>query len=292
MGMKRTLLVLGMVLALAMTAMASADVVDPDPGITSPTAGEVIYENTLELRASEPAADEDVEVAWAVRSAVNNPTCGTSQDDLAGWRGPQADAASWADGDFSADIDVSTWDAGEYCFAFNPHPYGEFRDTVFFYIVDEYAKVGGNVDNADYLIDNFSIDLKELRGRQLSHAFEGVVGNAGSEGTVGSITVNYRQLDEYVTFYADNLKLSAAAGVDVTDDEAKAEITAGDTQIIALDKDAAPNPEKLVAPRGAMALRYAGTPTKSVYEIDLTPGSGGFESWVPLVNGNVEVGIR
>jgi len=283
---KRSLLVLGMVLALALTSMANAEPDYPDPAITSPAAGEVIYENTLNLAGVDSDA-QDNNVQWAVRSE----TCAIATGTVAGNVDGFDDDFAWEGGYFTATLlDISGLDAGEYCFVLNTTQ-GEAagsRLTQEFYIVDEYAKVGGNVDNADYLINTFENDLKELRGRQLSHAFEGVVGNAGSAGTVGSITVNYRQLDEYKVFVGDSLSLSAAGGIDVTDPTARAAVmTVNSSQIILLDKDASPDFE-----RGAAIVRYEGDPSDSKYEIDANPGETGADSWVPLVNGNVEVGTR
>ena len=289
--MKRTMLVLGMVLALAMTAMAASGEYEyPDPSITSPTAGEVIYENTLYLEASDPnvleAGPQDVHWAVVTETEANPMPCtGTIHFNR------NNTPYTFEGGEFRAEVDLTGLTGGEYCFVFNTeleNPADGARIWNYFYIVDEYAKVGGNVDNADYLIESFgSLGLKELRGNQLSHAFEGVVGNAGSK-TVGSITVNYRQLDKYVTFYGQSLTLSAAGGIDVDDSTARAAVMAvGGSEIILLDKDASPDFE-----RGAAIVRYDGAPSKSKYEIDSTPGDTGADSWVPLVNGNVEVGIR
>ncbi len=125
------LAIVAMAIALAMSAMAGAFAAG-HTGITSPTEGEIVITNVLELRAYEPGADADGVAAWAVRSADNNPDCGTSQPDLAGWQGPHADAASWDGTYFEADIEVSGWDRGEYCFAFNPEPFYENRHIVFF----------------------------------------------------------------------------------------------------------------------------------------------------------------
>ena len=278
--------VMALVIALAMSTM-SAVVADGYPAITSPTADEVVYENLLYLSANDVDAEGN-----AVRWAVRYETCDAVADaNRAGNVTGVDDPFTWEDGYFSAEVDITSWDAGRYCFVFNTE-LGEadgVRLTQWFFIVDEYAKVGGNVDNADYLLTyHGDEDLKVLRGAQLSHAFDGVVGNAGSSGTVGSITVNYRQLNEYVVFEGDSLSLSAAGGISVTDPTARAAVlTVGGSEIILLDKDASD-----LFPRGAAIVRYEGSPSHSIYEIDNTPGSTGADSWIGLVNGNVEVGIR
>ena len=127
--------VMAMVIALAMSTMAGA-FADGHTGITSPTDGEIIIADVLELRAYEPAADPEGVAAWAVRSAENNPECDTSQPDLAGWLGgtfqEDVGAVSWDGETFAVDIEVSGWDRGEYCFAFNPEPFYENRHTAFF----------------------------------------------------------------------------------------------------------------------------------------------------------------
>ena len=267
--MKRTLLVLGMILALAMTSMANVEPTSMDAEITSPTAGELIYENTLELRATEPSAAEDAELAWAVRSATDNPTCGTSQPDLAGWKGPHDDAASWVDLSFSADIDVSTWEAGEYCFAFNPAPFGDFRDTVFFYIVDEYAKVGGTIQMGE-----------ALRGNSPTHSFDGVVGNISESETVGSITVNDRDGVGYCTLTPTSLNIAgSAAGGDRALMRVDSTCLGDNLDFRVLDRD---NDSDSLTRGGVYfpELGLTGEPEEP------------FFSWVPMDRGNNHVGTR
>ena len=284
--MRKSFLTMAMVIALALGMMAPA-IADNHSEITSPTAGEVVYENALNLRVTD---DSDNPVAWAVRP--HTEACDNYADTLAGnVNVDEPDDYVWDGSEFSAELDISDWDAGRYCFAFNTRDTGDddgSRLMQDFYIVDEYAKVGGNIDHADYLIDHHSdVELKELRGRQLSHAFSGVVGNIGDE-TVGSITVNYRQLDEHQTFEGAELSLSAAGGIGVDDPTARGAVVAVDgAEIILLDKDASGD-----FPRGAAIVRPHGVPSLSKYEIDNTPGSTGVDSWIGLENGNVEVGIR
>ena len=282
--MRKSLLAMAMVIALALGMMAPA-MADGHSEITSPTAGEVIYENTLVLEGHDVAA-ADNNALWAVRYDTCDRETGTQAGNVDGFESD----FDWAEGDFKATVDITTWNAGKYCFVLNTAQ-GEAdgsRLTQWFYIVDEYAKVGGNLDNADYLTEyHEELELKELRGAQLSHAFSGVVGNIGDE-TVGSITVNYRQLDEYKTFEGAELTLGDATGIGVDDPTARAAVLAVDgAEIILLDKDATED-----FPRGAAIVRPDGSPSTSKYEIDNSPGTTGADSWIGLENGNVEVGVR
>lgn len=304
---------LGLILIAGMIAVGCDSVVDGDlatqesliqseitvdfsamhgAAITSPTAYEVVYKNSLVLTANDPNIENATanDVHWALVSETNadsRPCTGDIKFNRVNHPYTFSE-----DGFFEASVDLQGLEAGEYCFVFNTeleNPGVGERVVQYFYIVDEYAKIGGNIDNEDYLINKHgSLDLKQLRGRQLSHAFSGVVGNAGSAGTVGSITVNYRQLDEYVEYEADGLTLRAAAGIGVLDPTAVGNVLkVGATEILLLDKDASPN-----FLRGAVIVRFTGSPSMSKYEIDNTPGAVGANSWIGLENGNVEVGIR
>jgi hypothetical protein len=158
-----------------------------------------------------------------------------------------------------AELDISELSAGEYCFVFNTelaNPDNGVRLVQWFYIVDDYVKIGGNIDNADYLTeDHDDLDLKALRGRgQLSHAFSGVVGDAGSAGIVGSISVNYRQLNETKVYDAVGLSFRAAGGIDVTDPMAVADITTSDGGTILVLTSGASDDH----PRGAIIVRPEG----------------------------------
>jgi len=270
-------LALAVLLALGMMAPAAlAD--EHDPKIASPAADEVVYENTLQLSAAEDV-DTVRTLRWRIRDIACDEDDQSASDNVAG-----EDVVF--DGKFEDEIDISKLDAGQYCFVYNTlwdadgnEDSEGSRVLHDFYIVDEYAKVGGVLTTPD----------GQARGNG-THAMDGVVGNAGDAGTVGSIAVNYRELRESKTFEARSLELSAASGVGVEDDTKRAEITTeGDSKIIVLDRDA---DGTLEAPRGAIVLRFKGDPSDSEYEIDATPDQTGADSWVPMTHGNNHVGTR
>ena len=261
--------------------------------ITSPTAGEVVYENSLTLTANDPNIENATanDVHWAlVAETDNDPRPCTGDIKFNRVNHPYTFSE---DGYFEAKVDLQDLEAGEYCFVFNTeleNPDDGERVVHYFYIVDEYTKVGGNIDNADYLVDNHSdANLSVLRGRgQLSHAFSGVVGNAGDAGIVGSVTVNYRQLKESVTYEAESLSFRAADGIGAGNANAVAEIGTEDGGIIlVLDSNSSAD-----YPRGAIIVRPDGDPGTGLYEIDDTPGTGGAASWIPMENGNNHNGTR
>jgi len=268
--------------------------------ISSPEMGQVVYENTLYLTAFHNETDVD-DVTWAVRlsSSESDAECLANTDVVGNVRGNDNDYEWDSDaGTFSANFDISDWEPGQYCFVVSSLEEEPTRLVQWFYIVDEYAKVGGNIDFADYLIYNHEeIDLKALRGRgQLSHAFSGVVGNAGDAGTVGSITVNYRQLGENCTFVPSSMVLDDdAPGIVGTNQELRAVIQtdvegcslSGPTTFFALDRDA-----NTPWDRGAVVVRPGGSTDASPYLIDGSVGQMGGDSWVPMERGNNHVGTR
>lgn len=259
------------VLALGVMAPAAA----AEPTISAPSAGEVVYWNTLDLAGSDvDAADNTVQ--WAVRAG----TCAANTGTVAGNVDGFADAYDWDLGYFTATLDISAWDAGEYCFVLNTTSGTATgaRQTQLFYVVDEYAKIGGTL----YYMGEME------KGSSPTHALDGVVGDAGAAGIVGSVTVNYRELGETVTYWADSLSFRAASGIGATDPMAVADIgtTTGAT-ILVLDADASAD-----FPRGAIIVRAEGSPSTSVYEIDATPGTTGADSWVSMDRGNNHTGIR
>ncbi len=247
--------------------------------IFSPYADQVIYENSLALMAEDLGA-ADNNARWAVRSGSCDAIGGANN--VAGNVSGVDDPFTWQDGVFTADLDISEWESGQYCFVLNTTQgtAAGSRLTQYFYIVDEYAKVGGTI----YLLDN---EGDTMPGKSPTDTVDGVVGKIGSM-VVGSITVNYRQLGEYRTYEARSMSFRAAAGIGVTDPMAVADIQTEDgARILVLDRDASPT-----FPRGAMVLRENYSPSTSDYEIDSTPGTSGAESWVPMEKGNNHVGMR
>lgn len=267
-------------LGLAASGYALADEPLP-PEITSPGPSEIIYQATIELIGSDEAAADNT-AQWAVRK----DTCAASTDTVAGNVDGFDDQSTWEDGFFTAFVDATSLASGEYCFVLNTQlgPAAGSRLTQVFYLVDEYAKVSGTIylNINDWVEDG---EYREPRGANPTHAFDGAVGTIGDD-VLGSITVNYWQLDEYVTYDPDSLTLGAAPGVGVTDTTARAQLE-NDATILLLDRNAASQ-----FPRGAIVVRPDGNPGTGAYEIDSTPGEGGAASWVPLERGNVEVGVR
>lgn len=260
-------------IALALTAPAMAD---SHAAIDAPGPDELITNNTLELAAHDTTADTG-DVNWAVRDGCA-PGVGTN---FVGG-GPNVDvdeehARDWEEGNFSATIDITDWDAGAYCFIFNPTE-TDTRLTQEFFVVDDHVKVGGTIAMGE-----------DGRGNSPTHAVEGLVGDAGAAGIVGSITVNYRELGEQVTYEADALSFRAASGVGATDPMAVADIgAASGARILVLDADASDQFD-----RGALVVRVNGSPSDDEpREIDGSPGSTGADSWVPMDRGNNHTGTR
>lgn len=137
--MRRTLTVTMMAVVLALSTLTAA--LAGTGSITAPGEGEYVLSDTLSLRASAPSAEGGV--AWAVRNAEDNPDCtdgASAGGTLAGNVNGANDDYSWENGEFSADIDVSTWADGEYCFAFNPEPYNTMRDQQNFFLATPTSK--------------------------------------------------------------------------------------------------------------------------------------------------------
>lgn len=265
--MKKTSVLMA-IIAMTLSTMPMA-IASGHAEITSPTAGEVIYQNTLNLEASDPnVAVDGTAVHWAVvTDQPGGPEC---TGDIHANR--NSHQYTWENGEFSAEVDLSGLAAGEYCFVFNTlleNSAGE-RLVHWFYIVDDYAKVGGVVDTGG-----------DAKGNG-THSMEGVVGDAGTAGIVGSIAVNYRNLSETVIYEAVSIGLEPASGVTGHSDIAKAVIyTADGTQIQVLDSDATD-----AFPRGAVIVRPN---PDSGYRIGGLSGAG---SWVAMLKGNNHVGTR
>ncbi len=150
--------------------------------VTAPAPGELVYENWIELAGT--GDPEESAVFWAVRKGADEEC--NDGDTVAGNVGEFDDESVWMEGDFAAEIDALEWSAGKYCFALNVD--GN-RDFVDFYLVDSYAKISGVVD------------VPGLSGRgNGTHAFDGEVGDAGEDGLVGSISINYRYLRTECTY--------------------------------------------------------------------------------------------
>lgn len=260
------------------------------PAITSPAADEVVFANELTLEGADTeAADNDV--LWALRAG----TCARSTGTVAGNVDGFDDDFDWTDGVFSAGLDASSLDAGAYCFVMNTTrgPETGNRLTQEFFLVDEYMKIGGTID-----LDPARLDPSfRVPGGPFSHAFEGVVGNAGAAGTVGAIVINYRWHGEHCTFEPGSLTLTNATGVGVTAD-LRGDLVGADgacddgattsgAHLIGLDREGSDD-----FPRGAVIVRWEGAPSTSNYEIDGSAGSTGADSWVALERGNVHVGTR
>ena len=274
--MKRTLLVLGMVLALAMTAMANVEPTSMDAEITSPTAGEVVYDNTLYLEGYDTAA-ADNDVQWAVRFE----TCAIATGTVAGNVDNFDDDFKWEDGYFTATLlDISEWEPGEYCFVMNTTD-GDAagnRLTQEFYIVDAYVKAGGVVNMAEGIV----------RGNG-THALEGWVADAGSAGLLGEIEVNYRGLRDTCTFKPTSLAFDTSIpglGVRATIGTAVSECDMHPSTATFFVG------ESDLWDRGGIVVRPSGSPAADDYLIDNTPGITGGASWVQLTHGNVHIHQR
>lgn len=248
-----------------------------EAAIEYPATDEVVYTNSIELLGYDTAA-ADNRVQWAVRLG----TCERGTNTVAGNVDGFDDPFIWEDGEFGTSVDATDWVAGRYCFVLNTTT-GEgegSRLTQGFYLVDEFAKVGGTIGMGE-----------QGRGNSPTHTFDGVVGYAGEAyGAVGSIDINYRDSDlrETRTFEAEDLNLRAANGIGVDDETAVADITTeSGATILVLDRDASYD-----FPRGAIIVRIDGEPSDNPYEIDNTSGDTGADSWVEMERGNNEVGER
>ncbi|MEJ2513680.1 MAG: hypothetical protein P8102_00460, partial [Gammaproteobacteria bacterium] len=218
--------------------------------ILSPFADQVIYEDSLALLAEDQDAQDNT-ARWAVRFGSCDAIGGANN--VAGNVSGVDDPFTWTGGTFTAELDISGWDSGLYCFVLNTTegPAAGSRLTQYFYIVDEYAKVGGTI----YLEDN---EGDTMPGKSPTDTVDGVVGRIGSM-VVGSITVNYRQLGEYRTYEAKSMSFRAANGIGVSDPMAVADIETEDgARILVLDRDASAR-----YPRGAMVLRENFSPSTS-----------------------------
>jgi hypothetical protein len=115
-------------------------------GITSPSDGDTIeVHETLELAATDRDAASGG-VQWAVRADGSGAGQGTVAGNVDGY----SDGSTWAGGEFSASLDISAWEPGEYYFVFNPRA-GD-RYVVTFYVaettlVKDLCKDGGWQDN-------------------------------------------------------------------------------------------------------------------------------------------------
>jgi len=92
------------------------------PGIISPEVGDTIYKDellNLEARDFEASSGG---VRWAVRYG----TCAAGTNTVAGNVDGKNDSFGWEDGIFTSDLDISEWDAGQYCFIFNPRNGGRY----------------------------------------------------------------------------------------------------------------------------------------------------------------------
>lgn len=272
-------------MALLMVPAAAAN---SDTAITSPGDGEIVVENTLILEAFDPnvmdpgdmGAYGPLGVHWAVvTETTTNPMPCTGTIHFNRTNTPY----TFEDGTFSAVVDFSGLPGGEYCFVFNTEL--ENSDGVriwsHFYVADSYVKVGGVV-NAE--------NNPPTKSGNGTHAFEGLVGDAGAAGIVGSITVNYRSLGETVTYEATSLAFRAALGIGAADPMAVAEVGTSDgSTILVLDRDAHGD-----YPRGAIIVRPDGWGNgyDANFEVDNTPGVGGADSWVMMTHGNNYTGTR
>ena len=287
--------------ALAVAAVGFSGVALGDAEIISPSMDQLVYENFLTLEALDEESvarllnPADVQreprdwVGWAVRRG----TCDGDANNVVGdtnagvFNPGNGEAKSFEDGYFSATIDISNVTAGLYCFIFAPLDTGN-RVTQWFYVVDDYAKVSGTIGMGE-----------QGKGYSPTHAFEGVIGNAGAYGAVGSIAINYRVLGTSCTFTPGAFATSGSdPGIALNGLRGNATgltgiCTNGDTSysanIFLLDRDAESNRD---APRGAIVVRWNGDPSINDYEIDGTPGTTGVDSWISLERGNVHVGTR
>lgn len=240
--------------------------------ITAPGSGEVVYENSLTLTANDPNIENATanDVHWALVAETNtDPRPCTGDIKFNRVNHPYTFSE---DGFFEASVDLQGLEAGEYCFVFNTeleNPEDGDRVVQYFYIVDEYAKVGGTIGIG-----------KAGPGNSPTHSFDGVVGNAGSAGTVGSITVNDREGEGYCTLLPTSLNiLASAAGGERALMYVNSTCWGDDLDFRVLDRD-----------NNSSALTRGG-----VYfpELGLVSNGGDpFYNWVPMERGNNHVGTR
>lgn len=293
--------------ALAVAAVGFSGVALADPEIFSPAMDEKIYSNTLGLVATDTAAAGN-SVQWAVR--INNPGCLKGDgniNNLFGNVDGMSDSFDWVNGIFGAMLDISSLAAGEYCFAFNTTsgPAGGSRLVQDFYIVDTYAKVSGGFRFGEN---------PNVPGSSPTHTFEGYVADAGASGLLGAFHVNYRELGVTCTFtpgaetFIEIINPPAANGdhpvgvraiANKLDGSCSDTSTTSNARFFILEKGSVlgnrPDGDAgqlLDAPRGAVVLRFNGTPSVNDLEIDATAGTTGVESWILLERGNGEVGVR
>ena len=258
--------------------------------ISSPEMDQVVYENTLYLSAFHNETTVD-DVTWAVRLTSSESDAGClANTDVVGNVRDNDNEYEWDSdaGTFSASFDISDWEPGQYCFVVSSLEEEPTRLVQWFYIVDEYAKVGGTIGMGE-----------AGRGNSPTHAFEGLIGNAGDAGIVGEVSINFRQLGETCTFTPGGLALRDAPAI-VEGDNVRADLGGGSdlggddwinscggtAHIILLDRDA-----------GAMADNDGESYPRGAVVVDASDGIYSIESyptprWVGLERGNIHVGIR
>ena len=173
--------------------------------ITSPEIDEIAY-NEVEFAAYLVDNDSDY-VDWAVRKG----TCAAGTNTVFGNVDGHDDAFNESYNppeykySYSITADVSAWDAGMYCFIFNPREdAGEtnIRLTREFYIADGYVKGGGQI--REYLENGKSKDDYKI-------SFGGQVWDLGSEGYMGDWQINFHNVvgDNYdkATFHATEVSV-------------------------------------------------------------------------------------
>lgn len=255
--------------------------------IHAPAEDALIYHNTIELAAVDESATG---VQWAVRFDTCDRGTGTKAGNVDGYN----DDYTFADGFFEASVNSTYWGAGRYCFVLNS---GTNRLTQWFYIVDEYAKVSGTIKFAPDGDTRPAAPFDPMPGKSPTHTFDGVIGNAGPSGTVGSIDINYRQLKQTCTLNPEGLSLDNDAPGIVNDANLnlRAKIpfnsNCGDGTFFALDKSINMY-SNLIGPRGGIVMRVGGASPVTDFHIDNSLGTTGGTSWVSLERGNAEVGTR
>ena len=250
--------------------------------ISSPEMGEVVYENSLMLTANDPNIENATknDVHWALVAETNvDPRPCTGDIKFNRVNDPYTFSE---DGYFEASVDLQELEAGEYCFVFNTeleNPDDGERVVHYFYIVDEYAKVGGTIGMG-----------KAGRGNSPTHTFDGLIGDAGDAGIVGEIKVNYRMLSESCVFTPQqNVKIGETAPGIGVDEPVRANGTfdnsCGGTAAVWLLGTGGLE----TYTRGALVI-WA---TDSAYDIDLDPTTNAPPSnWYPVERGNIHVGTR
>jgi hypothetical protein len=124
------------------------NLVEPEPDypygvITSPEANEEV-DGGIVLSAEYFDGDEENDdiVQWALRAG----TCSAGTNTVAGNVDGFSDSYEWDGNEFSAEFDAGTFDAGEYCFIFNPRDDGDVdvRETQVFTIIEDDDSEGGD----------------------------------------------------------------------------------------------------------------------------------------------------